>query len=122
MKCEPNLAIASILRARLYKVVSGEAKSGSMIDLLGCSIDEFREYLEAQFEVGMTWDNHGEWHVDHRRPCNSFDLLSEVEQRMCFHYTNLQPMWALENLSKSDKYDEEYFPWFWDGSQWKEKV
>jgi hypothetical protein len=55
----------------------------------------------------MTLDNYGEWHVDHIRPCSSFDLSIPSEQEKCFHFSNLQPLWAIDNLRKSDKYDEE---------------
>ena len=56
---------------------------------------------------GMSWENHGDWHVDHIRPCCSYDLTIEEEQKKCFHYTNLQPLWAEENLSKGGAYTEE---------------
>ena len=69
----------------------------------------------------MSWDNVGEWHFDHRRPCASFDLTDEAQQRMCFHYTNLQPMWAFENLTKSAKYILEEFDYIWTGEEWIEK-
>lgn len=59
--------------------------------------------LEQQFTEGMTWENYGEWHVDHIRPCVSFDLSIPEQQQECFHYTNLQPLWAKDNLQKSDK-------------------
>jgi hypothetical protein len=75
--------------------------------------------LEEQFEDGMTWENHGEWHIDHRRPCASFDLVDEEEQRICFHHTNLQPMWGTENLSKSASFDEDSFEWEWTGDKWE---
>ena len=51
----------------------------------------------------MTWDNHGKWHIDHIKPCASFDLLHKKQQRKCFYYKNLQPLWAQENLSKGAK-------------------
>lgn len=75
------------------------------MELLGCTIEELRTHLEAQFQEGMTWDNYGRdgWHIDHIKPCSSFDLLKEAEQRECFHYTNLQPLWAKDNLSKGAK-------------------
>jgi hypothetical protein len=53
----------------------------------------------------MSWNNHGQWHIDHVRPCSSFNLLNPEEQQQCFHYTNLQPLWAADNLSKSDTYE-----------------
>ena len=52
---------------------------------------------------GMTWDNYGEWHIDHIKPCSSFNMLIEEERKRCFHYTNLQPLWAIDNIKKSDK-------------------
>ena len=54
----------------------------------------------------MSWENHGTWHIDHRVPCAKFDLTKKEEQEKCFHYTNLQPLWAKDNLSKGNKYDE----------------
>lgn len=73
--------------------------------LLGCSIADLCQHLEKQFREGMTWDNYCRfgWHVDHIKPCASFDLLDPAQQRACFHYTNLQPLWHWENAAKSDK-------------------
>ena len=68
--------------------------------LLGCTIAELRANMEMQFQPGMSWANHGEWHIDHRRPCASFDLRDPAQQAICFHYTNLQPLWALDNIRK----------------------
>jgi len=65
---------------------------------------ELMDYLEKMFTDGMTWDNYGQWHLDHIRPCASFDL-SDVEQRKaCFHFTNLQPLWAKDNLIKGTQW------------------
>jgi hypothetical protein len=73
--------------------------------LLGCSIIEARQHIESLFREGMSWENHGPkgWHIDHIKPCASFDLTNPEEQKKCFHYTNLQPLWWWENISKSDK-------------------
>lgn len=71
--------------------------------MIGCSIEELKQYLEKQFKEGMTWDNYGEWHIDHIIPCAAFDLTKEEEQLKCFNYTNLQPLWAEENEKKGDK-------------------
>lgn len=85
------------------------------IDFLGCSIDELKIHLEKQFEDGMNWDNYGlyGWHIDHIRPCCSFDLTNPIHLKECFHYSNLQPLWAKENLSKGGRYeislDSEFF-------------
>jgi hypothetical protein len=82
-------------------------KYKSTIILLGFSIYDFRNYLESKFIEGMTWDNYGlkGWHIDHIRPCASFDLTDPEQQKQCFHYTNLQPLWAEDNLRKSDKWE-----------------
>ena len=99
----------------------GEKHTSSM-ELLGCTIEDCRAHLEKQFSDGMSWINHGEWHIDHRKPCASFDMTNGDEQKICFHYTNLQPMFASENISKSDSFDEENFEWEWNGSMWIEKL
>ena len=73
--------------------------------MVGLTIYNFKHYLESKFLDGMTWENHGVhgWHIDHIRPCASFDLTKEEDRKQCFHYTNLQPLWAQDNLKKSDK-------------------
>ena len=75
----------------------------SSLDLLGCSGAELAQHLEKQFQEGMTHDNYGEWHIDHIRPIASFDLSNPKEAEECFHYTNLQPLWAIDNLTKGSK-------------------
>ena len=79
-------------------------KNNTTNELLGCSISFLKTYMSEKFKDGMTWDNHGEWHIDHIKPCASFHLLDDEEQKKCFHYTNLQPLWASENLSKGCRY------------------
>lgn len=92
------------LRSRICKVLAGKNKSASTVALLGCSIELFLKHLEKQFQPGMTWKNHGSiWHIDHIRPCVSFDLADPEQQKICFHYTNLQPLFALDNLQKGDR-------------------
>ncbi len=105
LKTNVSAKISETLRKRLKAALSREYKTGSAINLLGCSIDYFKEYIEKQFREGMTWDNHGKdiWHIDHIKPCDSFDLTKESEQIICFHYTNMQPLFALENYSKGKK-------------------
>lgn len=97
--------IKEILRGRLYKAIKGYSKEKSAMLLIGCSIDELKLYIEQQFKKNMSWDNYGEWHIDHIKPCSLFDFNNLEEQQKCFHYTNLQPLWALENLTKSNKYE-----------------
>lgn len=93
------------LRHRINKVLKNNKKIDSTINLLGCSITEFKNHLEKQFKPGMNWNNYGKngWHIDHIKPCASFDLSIKEQQRKCFHFTNLQPLWAEENLSKGSK-------------------
>ena len=96
------------LRCRISDVLRGKPKLKTTIKLVGCSIERLKLHLEAQFKPGMTWKNHGYrgWHIDHTRPCASFDFNKLKEQQECFHYTNLQPLWAEENLQKGAQYVE----------------
>ncbi len=73
--------------------------------LVGCSLEDLRNHLESYFAEGMSWDNWGYygWHIDHIIPCCSFDLTKPEEQKKCFHYSNLQPLWGEENLRKKGK-------------------
>lgn len=106
-KIDINFKLGSYLRSRINTVLKGNVKSLSVIKLLGCSIKEVKKHLESQFVDGMSWDNHRiyGWHIDHKKPCASFDLSKKSEQLKCFHYTNLQPLWAVDNLKKGDKVD-----------------
>jgi len=78
-------------------------------ELCGCSWDVLMEHIESQFKEGMSWENHGEWHIDHIRPCVSFNLCDPQELFKCFHYTNLQPLWKKDNLMKSSYYKGKYY-------------
>ena len=62
-----------------------------------------RNYLEKQFKEGMTWENYGQWHIDHIIPLSSFNLLDEKEVKKAIHYSNLQPLWAIDNLKKGNR-------------------
>jgi len=99
--------IARCLRARLNDALKGNSSTGSAVRDLGCSIEEFKKYIEAQWQEGMIWDNHGinGWHIDHIKPLASFDLTKPEELKKACHYTNLRPLWAKDNLSKGAKYD-----------------
>lgn len=81
----------------------GLKKDERVEDMLGCSMEFFWDYIEAQFEDWMTWDNHGEWHYDHIVPMASASTEEEAIQLQ--HYTNFQPLGAKENISKSDNLD-----------------
>ncbi len=71
--------------------------------MIGCSWIDFKIYLESKFTEGMSWDNYGKWHIDHIVPLSSFDLSDPVQLEKACHYTNLQPLWAKDNLKKSNK-------------------
>jgi hypothetical protein len=93
------------LRVRINRALKLNSKSDHTLELLGCSINELKQHLEQQFTEGMAWDNYGKfgWHIDHIIPCSSFDFNDFNQQKKCFHYTNLQPLWWNDNLSKSDR-------------------
>ena len=93
------------LRKRIWKTLKNNSKSEHTLVLVGCSLESLKKHLESQFQPGMSWNNYGKWHVDHIKPCALFDLSKPEEQRKCFNYTNLQPLWALDNLRKYKKYD-----------------
>lgn len=95
-----------VLRNRIKQAISGRYKKAeSSARLLGCSIYEAMKHIESLWLPGMTWENNGVngWHIDHRIPCAKFDLTNPEEQRKCFHYSNLQPLWSLDNLKKGAK-------------------
>lgn len=109
LKRDPVLRMLCALRSRLGVALdqAKAKKSARFHSLIGTTTAGLREHLEAQFAPGMTWENHGlgrdKWHVDHIRPCSSFDLTDPAQQHACFHYTNLQPLWSSDNLSKGAK-------------------
>lgn len=98
----PEVRVAHNLRVRIRVALKqGATKSGHLLSLLGCSIPELKDRLEPIFKPGMTWENYGPvWHIDHVKPCAKFDLTDPAQQRACFHYTNLQPLFAIENIKK----------------------
>lgn len=101
---DPIFRLAQYLRSRIRYALKSNAKSAASAALLGCTHVQLRKWLELQFTEGMTWTNYGMWHVDHIRPCCSFNLADPKEQANCFNYRNLQPLWAKANLAKSGTY------------------
>ena len=79
----------------------GYTKKSRTFEILGISYEEFSLYMERQFVDGMCWGNHGEWHIDHIIPLSSAHTEADVIKLN--HYTNLQPLWAYDNLSKGSK-------------------
>lgn len=102
LKIDPLAKLRKACRVRLYTALTRRslAKTGKLKDYLGCSILDLKVYLESKFQLGMTWDNYGDWHIDHIIPLAS--ALDEQEILKLCHYTNLQPLWAKDNLIKGD--------------------
>jgi len=100
---DPLFKLKYNLRIRMCSAIKNKnyIKSKTTLDMLGCDLYTAKAHLEKQFTKGMTWANHGEWHIDHIIPCAS--AKTEEELIKLFHYTNLQPLWAADNMSKSDK-------------------
>jgi hypothetical protein len=105
LKTDIQYKLSCNLRTRLYNAINNNQKVGSAIKDLGCSVEEFKSYLESKFSPGMTWDNWTTdgWHIDHIKPLSSFDLTDRKQLLEACHYTNLQPLWAKDNIIKSDK-------------------
>jgi hypothetical protein len=104
-KTDPYFRLKRNLRSRMNAALRGKAGSASTENLLGAPFYKVREHIASLFKEGMTWENyaHNTWHVDHKLPVVSFDLNDLSQQKKCFHYTNLQPLWAMDNLMKGAK-------------------
>ncbi len=102
-----NYKITVNLRSSLRRVLKlqNAQKSYRIMEIVGCSVENLVNYLKSKMLLGMTWDNYGEWHIDHIRPCVAFDLTDSEEQKRCFNYRNLQPLWAKDNSSKNSYYN-----------------
>ena len=101
-----DFRILANLRLRIYHAIKDNYKSDVTINLIGCSIDKFKSHIKSKFVDNMSWDNYGEWHMDHIIPCSYFDLTDPKQQRICFNYKNLQPLWAHDNQVKYNKFRE----------------
>jgi len=102
---EPVYHVKKNLRNRLRKFVLGQEK-GSISEVIGCDWSFLINHIESQFQPGMSWDNYGVhgWHIDHIRPCADWDDLTALDQQKeCFHWSNLRPLWAVENLRKGSR-------------------
>lgn len=116
-KCRENVQfrLAHNMRSRLRDAIvrAGAVKCATSFQIVGCSVAELISHIETQFKPGMTWANWGvyrrggpiTWHIDHIRPCSAFDLTGPEQQRLCFGWRNLQPLWAPENITKSNRLD-----------------
>jgi hypothetical protein len=102
----PEKVVCKSLRGHMRRIRPG-FKSESTAKMLGCTIQQCCNHLEAQFTEGMSWDNYGKWHIDHIIPCAFFDLSKPSHQKVCFNWQNLQPLWESDNCAKGDK-----IPWY----------
>jgi hypothetical protein len=105
-KTDREFYVKSLLYRRMNHLLKYRRRGSHMVDYLGCSVDELLIWIESKFTEGMTWENRGRygWHLDHIKPCKLFDFSKEEDIKDCFHYTNLQPLWANDNLRKSAKF------------------
>jgi len=112
--------IANDLRSRVRSAIKNDSgvKSVKTIDLIGCSVKDLIKFLEDQFIKDMNWDNwkRDGWHIDHIRPCNSFNLRDENQQKVAFNWRNLKPIWGYENMSKNDQWNKRM------ENDWKENM
>lgn len=93
-------------RIRDILKLKGDIKKETTFEIIGCSPNELVQHLQTQFKDGMSWDNYGEWHIDHIIPLSSGKTLEDI-RKLC-RYTNLQPLWAKDNLKKSNKLLDHY--------------
>ncbi len=104
---EPEYALKCRLMCRMTRALKNVAKARRTQELCGCSYTELRMRIEAMFSSGMSWENWNKskngWHLDHRVPCKFFDLENPEHQKRCFHYSNLRPLWGIDNLRKGSK-------------------
>jgi hypothetical protein len=97
------------MRKRILEVLKrdGGKKTQRTMKLVGCTVEELKQHIEKQFKPGMSWKKRHLFHIDHIIPCASFDLTKLSQQKKCFHYTNLQPLWAIDNIKKGAKLNYE---------------
>lgn len=97
--------LAANTRNRIYMALKSSSafKSDRTVALVGCTVSQLFRHIESLFLEGMSWENRDQWHIDHIIPLAKFDLSDPAQQSAAFHYTNLQPLWAKDNLRKSDK-------------------
>jgi len=98
-----NYRLIANCRSRIYGALKKGFKSYSSEELIGCSMETYKLYLETLFKPQMSWENYGKWEIDHIIPCSTFNLSDPEQQKICFHYTNTQPLWISENRSKCNR-------------------
>lgn len=100
-----NFRLLTNVRNRINIALKRNTKSARTIALVGCTIEFLKTHIATMFTEGMGWDNYGDWQIDHKIPCASFNFAVEEEQKKCFHFSNLQPLWAKDNRIKSANFN-----------------
>jgi len=103
-KSDPAFRISRLIRNRILYALDGKDKSAGTMELIGCTAEQFRKHIESQFLEGMEWNQRGKWHLDHTIPIAAFDMENPKHQRYAFNWSNTTPLWASDNLTKSDEY------------------
>lgn len=107
-----NYKLSELFRVRIRSFLGNKTKTPRKctLELLGCDYEYLKIYIESKFTKGMTWENRGKygWHIDHIKPCSSFNLQDPEQQKLCFHYTNLQPLWGTTEIAVSYGESENY--------------
>lgn len=103
LRKDPTYRVLASARSRIRYALKGNRKVVATETLLGGSAEEARRHIESLFSAGMSWENYGEWHIDHIVPFAVIDVANPEELKKVCHYTNLQPLWKLENLKKGKK-------------------
>ena len=102
-KNKPEFKLIHNIRSRLRKALKGSKRDKGILNLLGCSGDELRQYLESRFQSDMSWENYGtSWQVDHIKPLSTFNLLNTEELKIACHHSNLQPLWKEDHIKKTN--------------------
>lgn len=105
IKTDVQFKLKRRLRVRMREALKNKKKENPIMYYIGCTTSELKTHIESKFQEGMDWNNwtYYGWHIDHIIPLSSFDMTSEEDLKIAWHYTNLQPLWAHENLLKSNK-------------------
>ncbi len=107
IKVDPVRRLKKQVMGRIWSAMKRQHVNGSgSFALVGCTPEELRDHIAKHFAAGMSFENYGEWHVDHVRPCASFDLSDLEQVKACFNWRNLRPLWAADNIRKGASYAE----------------
>lgn len=103
MMQNPGYRVSESVSSGIRRCIKNRKGGAKWEAIVGYSVGELIQHLEKQFTDGMTWDNYGDWHIDHIVPVSSFDMSDESDFRACWSISNLRPLWAVDNMKKRDK-------------------